>query len=95
MPPLPSAAPQAQPSVQPPEWWFRWRPAKTVRAAINPLALAVEKATASSPCETPSVFFEGLNALKRGLFYARHLFEATRRQFCEGKGKPSRISFVV
>jgi hypothetical protein len=59
--------------VKPPEWWLQWRLAKTGRAALNPLALAVEKATASSLyCETPSVFFEGLNALRRGLFYARH-----------------------
>jgi len=35
---------------------------------VPPLALAVKKATAFSLGETPSVFFEGLNALRLGLF---------------------------
>jgi len=62
---------------KPPKWWLRWRSAKTGCGALNPLALAVAKATASSLYrETPSVFFEGLTALSRRLFYARQLFEA-------------------
>src|ERR1700694_5096000 len=68
---------------------LRWRLAKTGCVALNPPALVVTKATASSPCETPSVFFEGLNAPRRGLFYASPLFEATVRLYLKGEGRYS------
>jgi hypothetical protein len=43
--------------VKPPDWWLQWRLAKTGRVAINPPALVVKKAIASSLAKTSVCFF--------------------------------------
>jgi hypothetical protein len=66
--------------LKPPEWWLRWRPAKTgPRRDQSPCPRGQKSNGVFRLGETPFVFFEGLNALRRGLFYASPLFEATVR----------------
>jgi hypothetical protein len=51
--------------VKPPEWWLRWRFAKTGRAAF---ILVVTKSNGVFVARNAVCFFEGLNALRLGLF---------------------------